>query len=634
MGRMALDRAARRRAALQRDGATCVWCGRAFTGWSRPRPSTSSPGSRAVRRGRRTRWPPAGAATPTAATAARSSGWRSASAAAGSRTRPGWPGRWPLLADAIAREGGQRRARPYLDAQLRRMRRRARRGTAGLASPVGEQRVVGRVEQIWVYPVKSLAGTAGAAAVEVGPARAGRGPGLDASSSDDGGRVRAKDAPALADAAGTGDPRRRRRRCRAAARAAGAPGGRRPRPAPASPPVHLVSRQAIERAAARRRPGGLLGRRPARQPAARPRRRRRRAHLGRPQLRVGRRRPRGHPDAEALPGRLRRGAPAPAGSPSGTPSCSSLPPCRTSRAAVPGRARAAARRLRRPSRPRRRRQPAAVAATARAAAAGELHARRDRRRADPPGPGAHRRGAAGRRQLRLLRRPRPGRPADRGRRPRDLPPRDAGRRRRAGPYRGYPSFAVQPEIVDALAGAGYDLCSTASNHSLDDGARRAGPHPRRPRRGRDRAHRHVPDRGGRARAADRRRRRRAGRARRRRRSASTAVPLPAGREWSVDVADVPDVDADAGRGGPGARRRRGGRRRQPALLPGVRQRPDRRRRWPPSARCWPRRTSTSCSATTPTSCSRSSGSTGSGRPTGSATTSPSTRPAATRPRTR
>ena len=38
-----------------------------------------------------------------------------------------------------------------------------------------------------------------------------------------------------------------------------------------------------------------------------------------------------------------------------------------------------------------------------------------------------------------------------------------------GPYRGYPRFAVQPEIVDALAGAGYDLCSTASNHALDDG---------------------------------------------------------------------------------------------------------------------------------------------------------------------
>jgi poly-gamma-glutamate synthesis protein (capsule biosynthesis protein) len=38
-----------------------------------------------------------------------------------------------------------------------------------------------------------------------------------------------------------------------------------------------------------------------------------------------------------------------------------------------------------------------------------------------------------------------------------------------GPYSGYPGFAVQPEIVDALAGAGYDLCSTASNHSLDAG---------------------------------------------------------------------------------------------------------------------------------------------------------------------
>ena len=38
-----------------------------------------------------------------------------------------------------------------------------------------------------------------------------------------------------------------------------------------------------------------------------------------------------------------------------------------------------------------------------------------------------------------------------------------------GPYRGYPSFAVQPEIIRALAGVGYDECSTSSNHSLDDG---------------------------------------------------------------------------------------------------------------------------------------------------------------------
>lgn len=38
-----------------------------------------------------------------------------------------------------------------------------------------------------------------------------------------------------------------------------------------------------------------------------------------------------------------------------------------------------------------------------------------------------------------------------------------------GPFRGYPSFSVQPQILDALAGAGYDTCSTASNHSLDTG---------------------------------------------------------------------------------------------------------------------------------------------------------------------
>jgi poly-gamma-glutamate capsule biosynthesis protein CapA/YwtB (metallophosphatase superfamily) len=38
-----------------------------------------------------------------------------------------------------------------------------------------------------------------------------------------------------------------------------------------------------------------------------------------------------------------------------------------------------------------------------------------------------------------------------------------------GPFRGYPSFSVQPQIVDALVGAGYDTCSTGSNHALDAG---------------------------------------------------------------------------------------------------------------------------------------------------------------------
>jgi len=38
-----------------------------------------------------------------------------------------------------------------------------------------------------------------------------------------------------------------------------------------------------------------------------------------------------------------------------------------------------------------------------------------------------------------------------------------------GPYQGYPSFRVPPEIAGALADTGYDACSTASNHSFDDG---------------------------------------------------------------------------------------------------------------------------------------------------------------------
>ncbi len=109
-----------------------------------------------------------------------------------------------------------------------------------------------------------------------------------------------------------------------------------------------------------------------------------------------------------------------------------------------------------------------------------------------------------------------------------------------GPYRGYPSFAVQPEIVDALAGAGYDLCSTASNHSLDDGA--------------DGLVRTLDalDAAGIASTGTYRT------------QADAGVPVivdvggvrvghvaatyglngggpPAGREWSVDVADVPDV---------------------------------------------------------------------------------------------
>ncbi|MFI5830078.1 CapA family protein [Streptomyces sp. NPDC051578] len=39
-----------------------------------------------------------------------------------------------------------------------------------------------------------------------------------------------------------------------------------------------------------------------------------------------------------------------------------------------------------------------------------------------------------------------------------------------GPFSGYPAFKSPPEIADGLKAAGYDGCSTASNHTLDDGA--------------------------------------------------------------------------------------------------------------------------------------------------------------------
>jgi hypothetical protein len=39
-----------------------------------------------------------------------------------------------------------------------------------------------------------------------------------------------------------------------------------------------------------------------------------------------------------------------------------------------------------------------------------------------------------------------------------------------GDYTGYPTFKSPPEVAAGLAATGYDGCSTASNHSLDDGA--------------------------------------------------------------------------------------------------------------------------------------------------------------------
>lgn len=38
-----------------------------------------------------------------------------------------------------------------------------------------------------------------------------------------------------------------------------------------------------------------------------------------------------------------------------------------------------------------------------------------------------------------------------------------------GPFSGYPSFVVPPQILPALASTGYDACTTATNHAIDGG---------------------------------------------------------------------------------------------------------------------------------------------------------------------
>jgi hypothetical protein len=118
---------------------------------------------------------------------------------------------------------------------------------------VGEQRVVGRVERIWVYPVRSLAGTAVPTAEVTRLGLAGDRAWTVVG--DDDAVVRAKDAPAMAGVPGTGDPSTVAEALRAAI-------GRAVRLVPTPEegtgvaPVHLVSRGAIERAAAGEVPDG------------------------------------------------------------------------------------------------------------------------------------------------------------------------------------------------------------------------------------------------------------------------------------------------------------------------------------------------------------------------------------------
>ncbi|MGH3859536.1 CapA family protein [Actinokineospora sp.] len=39
-----------------------------------------------------------------------------------------------------------------------------------------------------------------------------------------------------------------------------------------------------------------------------------------------------------------------------------------------------------------------------------------------------------------------------------------------GPFKGYPTFYAPPEVATGLADSGFDVCSTASNHTMDQGA--------------------------------------------------------------------------------------------------------------------------------------------------------------------
>ena len=129
---MALDRVARLRAAVQRDGDTCIWCSRAFTGQVLastehvvPRvkggPSWLENEVAACRRCNSER----GHTAPVE--------WLEECERRGWQPDEGRLTRVLLsLSAAIAERGGQRRARPYLVAQLRRLRGRG--GPARVAS--------------------------------------------------------------------------------------------------------------------------------------------------------------------------------------------------------------------------------------------------------------------------------------------------------------------------------------------------------------------------------------------------------------------------------------------------------------------------------------------------------------------
>ncbi|MEU9063312.1 CapA family protein [Streptomyces sp. NPDC048430] len=117
-----------------------------------------------------------------------------------------------------------------------------------------------------------------------------------------------------------------------------------------------------------------------------------------------------------------------------------------------------------------------------------------------------------------------------------------------GPYTGYPSFKSPPEVATALRATGFDSCSTASNHTLDDGAQGIG-------RTLDALDRADVAHAGSARSAEEAARPtmlRAGKGKNAAKVAHLAytygtndIPLPAGQPWAVNLIDKDRIVADA-----------------------------------------------------------------------------------------
>ncbi|MEV6103566.1 CapA family protein [Streptomyces sp. NPDC051940] len=116
--------------------------------------------------------------------------------------------------------------------------------------------------------------------------------------------------------------------------------------------------------------------------------------------------------------------------------------------------------------------------------------------------------------------------------------------RRGGPYTGWPLFKAPPQFARDLKNAGYDSCSTASNHTLDDGFAGA----KRTLDEMDAVG--LAHTGSYRSAADARSPAmlRAGDALVAQLSytyGTNGLPLPAGKPWTVNLIDVPKIIEDA-----------------------------------------------------------------------------------------